>query len=109
MEIVKRYLSRKTLHHLVLMLPAVLMLVIHGTSLNSQWWFYGVLFGLAIASVVINVVAIILAAENVVPRLYALLRVLSFLMFIPPFCCLVLTVFFWVFSLFGIDFLPNRR
>jgi hypothetical protein len=108
-EIVKRYFSRKTLHHVALMLPAVLMLIIHGTSLNSQWWFYGVLFGLCIASIAINVIAIVLAAHDIVPRLYAIVRVLSFLLFIPPFCCAMLTLFFWVFSLFGIDFLPNRR
>ncbi|MBQ9083756.1 MAG: hypothetical protein IJY28_09725 [Clostridia bacterium] len=109
MEIIKRYLTRNALHHIVLMIPAVLMLILYGTSMNSQWWLYGVLFWVSVASVVCNVIAIILYAEKLVPRLYAIMRLLSFLLFIPPFCCTVLTVFFWFFSLFGIDFLPNNR
>lgn len=107
MELVNRYLTKDSLYHLMMALPAIIMLAVHGTSLNSEWWFYGVLFVLAILSVLVNIACIVLAAEKLVPEVYAVLRMLSFLLFIPAFCCTVLSVVFSIFGLFGVDFIPN--
>ena len=73
--------------------------ILHLNGLRNLLW-------MAIVSLVVNVAGVILAAEDLVPEVYAVIRMLSFLLFIPAFCCTVLSVFFAVFGLFGIDFLP---
>lgn len=107
MEFSKRYLTRDSLYHLAMVLPAVILLVVYGVSLVGQWWFYTLLFVLNILSVVVNVAGVILAAEQLLPKVYPVVRMLSFLLFIPAFCGVVLAVFFAIFGLFGIDFMPN--
>ena len=104
---IERYLTKDTLYHFLIALPAILLLVLFGTSLNDQWWFFGVLYWIAVFSLVLNVAGIALAPLNQYAALYSIIKMFCFLLFIPVFCSLVLTVFFGLMLIFGIDFNPN--
>ena len=100
------YLTKKTLFHLVLALPSVILLFLYGQSLNDQWWFYMTMYVLNICALVLNGVAIIVAPLRKCRLLYAVFRMFSHLLFIPAFCCLVFSVFFMIMLLLGFDFNP---
>ena len=106
MTFIESYLTKKTLFHLLLALPSIILLAIYGQSLNGQWWFYGVMYWVHIAVLVLNGIAIAVAPLPKCRLMYAVCRMLAHLMFIPAFCCLLFSVFFTILMLFGVDFNP---
>lgn len=96
----------RSARHALTAVPAVLMLIVFGRALTTEWFFYRILFGIAILSVLSCAACIVLDGAKKWSNLYSVVSMLSHLLFIPMFCSTVLMILFAVLYLFGIDLHP---
>lgn len=99
-------LTPRTARHALMAVPAILMLIVFGRTLTSEWFFYRVLFVVAILSVLACAACIVLGAVRKLANYYSVVAMLSYLLFIPMFCSAVLMTLFAILYLFGIDLHP---
>ena len=103
---VKDLITPRSARHALMAVPAILMLIVFGRALTSEWFFYRILFVVAILSILSCAACIVLGAVRKLADWHSVMSMLSYLLFIPMFCSAVLMTLFAILYLFGIDLHP---